>query len=1520
MNSTKAQHSKVSGPHSVCNTEEHTHVVDLEAGQTIVYLDIDLFSGSNVQIDCDIQGSDIIIYPNANIGNDIMLIDVELSSGPDAHQNIFYNGAWDGISNIDNFENIQLCVGETFDFDAQSFFFKFAQGGTFYWTVDGVETDLQNNGTASSSVNSVSGIGSIENIELNFSSPGNYTLCFVGSPAIGDCEYSECVDVIVYSDSEAPSFDKPDASIELCIGQDALFSNTSDLNFFDPEKGDFIWIVDDNINDTWNYNSFDLTHDFGAEGDYDITLIYVPDNDVSCNSLAYSETITILQKDPIFISCPSTVCSGSTTTYTVEEGCESYEWIYDENYVSNVEGIGTHELIITWNDFSEFAITELSLITDCDLDYCNPSTIEVPIFPTSSEIIGSDFNCNQSSFNYSVESFENSFYSWSVEPINILEGSLPTLNTSIGSSVMLRNFSGFAGTVKLICQVDNPILGCDFITEKIITYFDVTVTQDVCKEGEINYTIEPLVDTEFQINIFDKDEVLVQSAGFNGLNTYTYALDPLSESNEYHALISLPNGDMCPIQLQTLVINNEMITIQGPDEICEDGEYTYLINCDSGESISWTYTSALGVEEFIDQCKVDLEFDEFNLPGTLSVESTLLDSEGNTCTSDIFSMEIERIDISEFIIDGNQLPCPDGMEVYSTVYNSDATYDWSIDNGLGTIVSGQGTNSIEVSWLNSTATNLANINLNISICGTTYNSNLSIELSPYELLISGPIEACANEELSYTIDSQLSSYDNLVWYVDGVEIEDGNEIFNTTFEEGGTHIVLAMVDTPNGCIGNFSQMLEVFVHESANANVTPSDFWEVCPKSLYQNIILLASDVNVNYTYNWYKNDVLIQSGIGDFEYELTLADVNTNPCNIYVEILTTDGCIEQSAPYDYYYDCDMECECISEPNLNLILSADCSNIFMNGNGINDFSNSNYTILGPDGVDVISIPNPIELNQITAYESPGNYLVQLNTTCESTSSGEQCIVRENATIFVPFVLDIGYEILCAADGQYSLSLYNNSSYAVEPSLVDLEWNVNGSIYTDNELSLIFTQGENVSISLSLTSSDFSCNESIGVNIPLINPFQILNTNNVTCEGSVIELGVDFPAEEIAEILWNFGNDITSNSPTPMVSYSEPGQKNVTAIITDIYGCEHMTSLTFDILSNIIDGLIDVEMMACDATSMLSFANTSSATIVEYQWYFNNEEISSDSEVSVMFSGVYRLVVRDANGCEKSFTTNVNLNAPFPSSIAESASNCGEITLDLQQNSSFAYCWFVSKDGGDFEPLGDQSSYDFQYDAQFNTYEIAVFAFFSDGNIPCEDYDMASINPCSQIAYEFSISPVPEEPIVELTYVSCDPINAMLTVNNYEEIFWSGNNILDQTAKSITTAQNGNYTATYTDPITGCIASVSGRIEKNEVDFSPLLTGCYDLCLEDLENSNLQLMGIEGSFDSWEWRLYESASVFEVLTEGVDEVDELSLSTIGSGEIKLFVSIGMCEYESDAFCLHVENCDCMIVFPDGQGCH
>ena len=180
-------------------------------------------------------------------------------------------------------------------------------------------------------------------------------------------------------------------------------------------------------------------------------------------------------------------------------------------------------------------------------------------------------------------------------------------------------------------------------------------------------------------------------------------------------------------------------SITGPDTVCENSNSSYFVASTPGSVYNWTVTGGTitgsSTGSFISV--------NWGPPGSDTVSVTELNASG--CSGAVQFLYVEvNVKPLPVLIAGNAILCEgDSVQVYSTIETAGSVYNWNITGG--TLISGQGTDSIVVNWGLAGIGSITSLETNVGGCTSDtsfYNVTLNTRPVASALPDSGTI--CQN--------------------------------------------------------------------------------------------------------------------------------------------------------------------------------------------------------------------------------------------------------------------------------------------------------------------------------------------------------------------------------------------------------------------------------------------------------------------------------------------------------------------------------------------------------------------------------------------------------------------------------------------------------------------------------------------------------------------------------------------------------------------------------------------------------
>jgi len=241
--------------------------------------------------------------------------------------------------------------------------------------------------------------------------------------------------------------------IYACVGQPIIFTDTSTTNGGSAIV-DHYWTFGDH---TFSAEQ-DPTHIYNEPGNYTVELTIT--NECGCKS-SIKRPVIIKSAGGYEISCPSVVCEGQTSTYSLpfdgQQICDEYNF---EVQGGDTVNLNNGSVTVTWNhvDASGFGIVTFNPNGHCDLECLIPTSVRIPVIQTNGTISGNATICFGQQERYQLPQWPATDFQWSIQ------GSTPTnpiatlIRTDQPNEIIVE--PNQLGPIVLICNYQNTFLHC----------------------------------------------------------------------------------------------------------------------------------------------------------------------------------------------------------------------------------------------------------------------------------------------------------------------------------------------------------------------------------------------------------------------------------------------------------------------------------------------------------------------------------------------------------------------------------------------------------------------------------------------------------------------------------------------------------------------------------------------------------------------------------------------------------------------------------------------------------------------------------------------------------------------------------------------------------------------------------------------------------------------------------------------------------------------------------------------------
>ncbi|MBL7797039.1 MAG: PKD domain-containing protein [Saprospiraceae bacterium] len=1070
-------------------------------------------------------------------------------------------------------------------------------GGTppvITWNVSGAQSFVVNapGNTSVTVVWGPAGAGSVSVVVIAGSSnPGGINQC-VGEDGL-------CITVVeeprALFDTDPPHAVGAD-TLRVCKGQTVWFDNKSQY------ADTYEWFFTDDFSTT---NTVSPQHTYPNPGYYTVRLVALS----ACFCTDTIETVVeVLDAEAPSLDCVGDICPGATATYTASANCSGINWAVSANgAVLNGGNPGSDSVTVQWGA-GPFGTLTLSNYT-CSGPACPfPTIIRVPIIDDNAEIQGPERVCPDAEEVYSIESYGGTGFVWTLSGggalldgqgtnrVSIRWGSIPNPNTTYWLSV----------------RYDNCYLGCggqDSIPVRVVSPFYVNGPVELCA-GATGSFLSRLTFNNSNINCnwtltAPDGSVAWTSAApaasvaapfAAGPGIYRMFAEPanplLTCTNRGEWAVSVPAAPQAPTG------------IDGPLIICPGQTFTYTANgAAPGASIRWLVRNGPGAPTTVFGNPINVIWGPV---GPYQLGATALSANGLGCTSAVVYLEAHPV--SGLSISGPAQVCISSTVTYTTPAIPGLDFQWSLQPAdAGTIVSGQGSNAVEIYWQNPGTHTIV-----ISACGQTVNQvvNVSPNLAPVVLY---PNSLCPG--ITATVQTAIP-FATYTW-----ESTNGTVLGNTaTVDLGPGNFVVSVTDA-NGCTG--SSPFTIFTAQGPNLTISTADPTAFCNNSVTVNMVALTN-TSGDLTYEWFQNGNPL--GVNAPTYA-------TNQYGSYtVQATNAAGCTAVAGPISIISDCGgggggglpgngPGCP-PGSISIQILPSPRCDSFEFRAVGPNYLAGSAQWLFGQSGQGITGSAAGDQVPFV--FPKAGRYIVALIATL---TSGGVCRVID--TVDVEAVAQ--FAPLPACPGSPT-AFDERSAFLPGSGITAWNWNfgdpASGAANTANIQSPThnYATGGTYLVTMTVTANS-GCTSSATepAVIPQPTPPTITPPTQA-CAGNALEF-----AGTGQNLSWDFGDPASGGRNTaagsPAYHTFAAGAYTVTATSTDNRGCTATATYSLTVPPNPFSGPITPASPApfCEGGTITLTAPAGGLT---YLWSDN----STAATLTVTEEGVYGVTINDANGC------------------------------------------------------------------------------------------------------------------------------------------------------------------------------------------------------------------------------------------------------------------------------------------------
>jgi PKD repeat protein len=434
--------------------------------------------------------------------------------------------------------------------------------------------------------------------------------------------------------------------------------------------------------------------------------------------------------------CYGTVCPGDTSSFCTPLVCGTYNWTVANGVI--ISGAGTSCIKVKWDAVYTVPPSVSLAVPGCGAAPCPGSTtLNVPVLYPNLPISGPSPLCVGSAGSFFLPSMPGTFYQWTT---TAPAGSY-TFNDADRNVANVNMTFNQAGTFLIQCNYNNPMAGCSgssVFSVDVLPVFSIFGNDKVCQYSAETY--------------FGSGSATWSVTGPGAVTPSPVVGNPTSMTfsvpGTYIITATPPPGIYCnlsAVKVVQVVAVPIVNPIAGPPLVCPGQNSTFTVSSNTtGSPFSWSVVFGTGSVQT--QFGPDESTAIIKLTGgptwTIQVVQQIEISPGVFCSSLPQNLVVNAYGPPVFNPAPPSLVCVDAVTSFSVTGASPVQWTVSPPN-LGSIISGQGTNTVNIRWngpgpsATVTATN----------CGGSVSTVVNITNPP----VIGPITA--NDPFSYCLPS-----------------------------------------------------------------------------------------------------------------------------------------------------------------------------------------------------------------------------------------------------------------------------------------------------------------------------------------------------------------------------------------------------------------------------------------------------------------------------------------------------------------------------------------------------------------------------------------------------------------------------------------------------------------------------------------------------------------------------------------------------------------------------------------------
>ncbi|WKZ77198.1 MAG: T9SS type A sorting domain-containing protein [Candidatus Kapaibacterium sp.] len=637
-----------------------------------------------------------------------------------------------------------VCQGSTQNYNVTNI-----AGQSYVWTVTG---GTITSGAGTNSINVQWTVLGTNEVKVKISTTGT------------NCEKTLTLNVSV-EDQPNPTIAGPSV---VCTGDVATYSVTA------VSGHSYLWSLGGtNGTFTSGTNAPTATIEWLTAGTETITLVQT---NATGNCSATTSMLVTINQTPVqtTIAGKETVCNGSVEPYSVTNiAGQSYVWTVTGGTITS--GAGTNAITVQWTAIGAqtVKVNIKTNGTNCEVDLSKNVTVE---FQPAPSIVGDANVCTESEETYSTTANAGSTYAWTVTGgVFTSATTTPTVTvkwTTAGTQTLTvteTNASGNCFATATLSVVVSP-------TPSTTTIARVTPAGPVdhaCETDTITYSTPFNSTSSYQWTV--TGGTIIGSSTSNQV-----VINWTQQGSQTLTVVETTTGTDC----ETVKTQNVTVTykptpnINGANVACINKDHVYSTPYVAGSAYEWEITPSNVFAPIVGYPYSNSIQIKWIQPGLHTVSVTETNIAGGCSTTATMQVQVNEIPtpfINSTTGYGNPparrpgIVCNYSTHTYTTFATPGNTFIWTITGG--TIISGQYTNTVQVTWGPAGQGTLAvQETIPGSDCITTDKDTFDIRPTPTPS-ISGNFNPCGASTQQYT--TPFVTGNSYQWVVVGGTITSG---------------------------------------------------------------------------------------------------------------------------------------------------------------------------------------------------------------------------------------------------------------------------------------------------------------------------------------------------------------------------------------------------------------------------------------------------------------------------------------------------------------------------------------------------------------------------------------------------------------------------------------------------------------------------------------------------------------------------------------------------------------------------